>query len=62
MFTSKHVAVVHAQTTRMQRNTLCANGHLGSSGIHIEFEWIRKGLHFQINNPEWLFAMNTITI
>lgn len=34
----------------MQHKTLCKNGIFFSSGIHIEFEWIRKGMLIQINN------------
>lgn len=47
IFTSKHMAVVHAQTTRMQHKTLCENDCLDNSGIRIEFEWIRKGMDFK---------------
>lgn len=40
----------------MQHKTLCEWPCWYNSGVHIEFEWIRKGMHFQINNLQWLFA------
>lgn len=61
-FLCKHIAVVHVQTTRLQHRTICENGHLANSLSKLEFEWIRKGMHFQINSPEWLFALDAATI
>lgn len=34
LFKSKHIAVVHAQTTRMQHKTSCEKGHLDDTGVH----------------------------
>lgn len=61
-FLCKHISVVHVQTTRLQHRTISENGHLANSLPQLEFEWIRKGMHFQIDNPEWLFALDAAMI